>query len=141
MENAPSPAGLKEGHLVLFVDDDPHIAALGQRLLQKLGYRADALTNSVAALELIRANPKNYSLILTDQLIPTLSGTALAKHVHEIRPDLPVVLVTGCLDFFFENGAYPPGICEILLKPFSMRSLNEAVGRAIATAEASNNAA
>jgi len=64
-------------------------------MLQKLGYRVISQTDPRVALQLFRSAPEQFDLIITDQAMPHMNGTELARELTRIRPDLPVILCTG----------------------------------------------
>lgn len=80
---------------IILVDDEPEVAATFRRLLLRFGYRVEAFTSSVVALERIKADPTRYDLMITDMVMPTLTGEALANSARELRPDLPIIISTG----------------------------------------------
>lgn len=71
---------------ILFVDDEVSIAKMFDRMLTRLGYRVETRTNPVDALELFRAQPGRFDLIITDMTMPQMSGTEFSRRVMEIRP-------------------------------------------------------
>ena len=80
---------------VLFVDDEAAIVKIGKRLLERTGYTVEAVENSTDALELFKAFPDKYSLVITDLTMPHMTGIELAREIMAIRPDTPVILCTG----------------------------------------------
>ena len=64
---------------ILIVDDDPVIVLLSEKRLEMLGYQATTVTSSQAALDLFRADPDGYALVITDQTMPNMTGEQLAK--------------------------------------------------------------
>ena len=68
---------------------------VGRRVLGRLGYQVTTVTSSLEALELFRADPQAYDLVITDYTMPGLTGTALAESLLAIRPGVPVILCTG----------------------------------------------
>lgn len=116
---------------ILLVDDEPAIAKAAARLLRRLGHEVMANTRPEEALELFRHNPENFDCLVTDLMMPTLSGLDLAAEVHQIRADLPILLVTGLGDTVPRDQAAAVGIHNHLDKPFSRESLETALSRAI----------
>ena len=112
-----------QGERVLFVDDEQPLARLGQKILERLGYTVDARTNPREALEAFLAKPTAYDLVLTDEMMPGLTGSELARRIHAIRPDLPVVLVTGYTATLTPERVEALGIAKLLLKPLSVEAL------------------
>jgi CheY-like chemotaxis protein len=83
------------GERILVVDDEEVLALLLQRALTALGYEVEFTTQPAAALDLVRADPERFALVLTDQTMPSMTGLLLATNVRQIRPDLPVIMMTG----------------------------------------------
>lgn len=92
VSNVEMPRGAER---IILVDDEPEIAATFRRVLLRLGYRVDAYTSPIIALEKFTATPQNYDLLITDMVMPELNGEALANHLRVLRPGLPVIICTG----------------------------------------------
>lgn len=120
---------------ILFLDDEADIAALGEALLVKQGHHVTSFTSSQAALEALRANPSGFDLLITDLTMPHLTGIDLAAEAARIRPDLPVVLITGQNEEPDPAQTKQTHICGLLHKPFGGDTLREAVARALASTE------
>lgn len=82
------------GH-VLFVDDDPALVRVNTAFLEDLGYRGSGFSDSMAALQALRADISRYSLLVTDLLMPKMTGVGLAKEIYQFAPDFPVFLCSG----------------------------------------------
>ncbi len=108
---------------VLFVDDELALIELGERILVYLGYQVTTRTSSVEALELFRANPEAFDLVITDYTMPNMTGGELAKHILAIRPGMPIVLCTGFSEVFTEEKAQSLGIQGYVMKPISIHDL------------------
>jgi PAS domain S-box-containing protein len=80
---------------ILVVDDEIAVLSMIQQRLRKMGYRVITRADSLNALETFRCEPGKYNLILTDHTMPDLQGAELAEKLGEIRPDVPVILMTG----------------------------------------------
>lgn len=80
---------------ILVVDDEVPLLNMMQQRLRQMGYRVITRADSPDALETFRAEPDHFDLVITDHTMPTLQGAELADKLGEIRPDLPVVLMTG----------------------------------------------
>ncbi len=116
---------------ILFVDDEPPIAKIGKRWLESLGYKVFLKNNSGEALEFFKQNPDQIDLVVTDQNMPHLPGSELAKLMLEIRPDLPIILCTGYSSLISESKAKEIGIREFALKPIAGKELARLVRRAL----------
>jgi CheY-like chemotaxis protein len=120
----PVPRG--HGERILFVDDEVLLAQLGQETLTKLGYEVESATQPAAALAVVRADPHRFALVLTDQTMPGMTGLVLAAQLRQIRPGLPVILMTGYSLMLTPERLEAAGILELLLKPTTLRSLGVA---------------
>jgi signal transduction histidine kinase/ActR/RegA family two-component response regulator len=119
------------GERILYVDDEDLLASMGKRVLERLGYVVSSHTSSADALEALRANPHAYDLVVTDQMMPGLSGTALAEQIQTIRSDLPIVLITGYTASLTPERVASIGIKKIIIKPLSIEDLGAAVQSAL----------
>ena len=90
---AETPGPAKE--TILFVDDEAALAKIGQRLLEKIGYRVKTTTSSTEALELFQSTPDKFDLVISDISMPIMTGDELAKEILDIRPDVPIILCSG----------------------------------------------
>ena len=120
------------GHIMV-VDDEPACMLLGQCLLEDCGYTVDAFTSSIDALAAFRAQPSAYDLVVTDQVMPQLSGISLARALQALRPGgIPVLLVSGAADLPQGQDAYAnTGVLECLNKPLDTNALAESVWRVL----------
>ena len=135
---APTKAGLPAAHpqgggeKILFVDDEPSVAKIGARLLERLGYHAVALTDSVAARDRLVNNPDEFDLVITDYLMPRITGLDLSKAAWAVRPDLPMILAVGFGGQLDATKAKAHGFREFVAKPFAIQTLADAIARALA---------
>ena len=108
---------------VLFVDDEEIIADIARQQLTSLGYDVVVTTSSLEALELFRAGPSRFDLVMTDQTMPKLSGLTLARELMAMRADIPIILCTGFSELISEDGAKAIGIKAFVKKPILMSKL------------------
>jgi PAS domain S-box-containing protein len=80
---------------ILYIDDEESLVQTGKQILEKLGYKVTGKTRSNEALELFKQYPEQFDLVLTDQMMPKMTGIDLAKKILDIRPDIPIILITG----------------------------------------------
>jgi CheY-like chemotaxis protein len=126
------PEVLPTGHeRILFVDDEQILVDVGKRILEKLGYKVTTRVSSVEALELFRAKPDQFDLVVTDMTMPNMTGDRLAKELIQIRADIPIVLCTGYSEGIAKESAERMGIREFVMKPLAMKALADAIRNAI----------
>ncbi|HEY5522251.1 MAG TPA: ATP-binding protein, partial [Desulfuromonadaceae bacterium] len=80
---------------ILLVDDEEDLVFGTERMLNQLGYKVISRTDPLVALQLFCTAPEQFDLIITDQAMPLMNGTELARELTRIRPDIPVILCTG----------------------------------------------
>jgi PAS domain S-box-containing protein len=112
---------------ILFVDDEKFQADLATQSLGRLGYTVVAKTSSLASLSLFKQDPDAFDLVITDLTMPQLAGKALAEKMHEIRPDIPIILSSGFSTAISDDVARSMGFSAYLKKPLVMRELAAAV--------------
>jgi CheY-like chemotaxis protein len=113
--------------MILFIDDEEAIVRVGQRMLERLGYQVIVLTSGLAALEKFRQTPYHFSLVITDQTMPHVTGETLASELRRIRPDIPIILCTGFSHTIDAEKAQAQGIDAFLMKPLVARDLAMAI--------------
>ncbi|MBU0730893.1 MAG: DUF3365 domain-containing protein [Proteobacteria bacterium] len=113
-ETAEIPTGTEN---ILVVDDEQVLVKLTQARLERLGYHVTAVFDSTEALELFRARPEAFDLVLTDYTMPKMTGTELLMAIREIRPDIPVILCTGYSSQVDKEKAYAMGVSAFIMKP------------------------
>jgi len=94
-----------------------------QQMLKSLGYRTNLRISSVEALELFRANPQKYDLVITDHIMPNLSGLTLAKEMKIINPGVPIILCTGYSEILTEEQTKAAGISRYVMKPLVKKEI------------------
>lgn len=126
----PMPSGYATGipPTVLVVEDDPTLRELMVDILVSAGYWAAGAEDGAHALELA-AETEVIDLLLTDWAMPRMDGVELARQMRLARPELRVVVITGCFTAPEIDGALP---FPVLLKPFGPQNLLAAVQAALA---------
>jgi PAS domain S-box-containing protein len=80
---------------ILVVDDEVLLLSMMQQRLRQMGYLVITRADSISAMETFSADPNKFDLIITDHTMPTLQGADLAEKMGDIRPDVPVILISG----------------------------------------------
>ena len=118
-----------DGETILFVDDERPLVLLGEEMLAAIGYEPVGFDTSSAALAAFRADPDRFDLVLTDEIMPGMTGTELAIALHEIRPDVPIILMTGYAGEFRADRQQAAGIREVLRKPIPLEAISRCLAR------------
>jgi signal transduction histidine kinase/ActR/RegA family two-component response regulator len=131
-DSSVEPLPLGAGETVLLVDDERPLVLLGEEMLASIGYEPVGFDQSPAALAAFRADPDRFDLVLTDELMPEMTGTELATALHEVRPDLPIILMTGHGGRVDAREARAVGVREVLKKPLLCADLARGLARHLA---------
>jgi PAS domain S-box-containing protein len=116
---------------VLLVDDEPDIVKLGERLLNRLGYRISTARSGEEALQMIGENPDGFDLVITDQTMPRLTGLKLIEEIRNIRQDLPIILTTGFSDMITPEKLEELNVSALVMKPLTGKKLGAAIRRVL----------
>jgi len=118
------------GRRVLFVDDVQFNVDLGKLVLGRLGCKVTVALSGQQALDLFSSTPNEFDIIVTDLNMPNMTGLELAKKSLAVRPNTPILLLTGDEDVLDEKSVKSGGILEILSKPLDADIFVAALSRA-----------
>jgi PAS domain S-box-containing protein len=127
----PPPGPPRGDEHILVVDDEEVIRSVLKEVLGSLGYEVTVARDGMEALDLLQADSMAFDLVISDQTMPGLTGSALMSKIKEIRPDLPVVLCTGHSDVLDIKQAKDLGASDFLMKPLEGRELADIVARCL----------
>jgi PAS domain S-box-containing protein len=112
---------------ILFVDDEPAMVDIGRLTLSSLGYKVTGVTSSSEALDLFRAEPGRFDLVITDMTLPKMTGIDLTRQILQIRPGMPVILCSGLRDPDTEEQVKSLGIRAYCTKPLTKIDLSRVI--------------
>ncbi|GAB6175298.1 hypothetical protein JCM16814_01890 [Desulfobaculum senezii] len=112
---------------ILVVDDEQSMVDVLQQMLEDLGYTVHTTTDSHHALTLFATHSADYDLVISDQTMPRMTGERLAEELVAIRADIPIIISTGFSDRIRHITKGENGIRKILLKPFDLAVLSQAI--------------
>jgi PAS domain S-box-containing protein len=125
--NPPEVTQTNRAERIILVDDEKSIVEMMELMLGRMGYQVTACSDSRACLEIFNEDPQGYDLLITDQTMPKITGLELAKKVHEIRPDLPIILCTGFQEEILRENSLPNEVEFILSKPVMAHEISRAL--------------
>jgi CheY-like chemotaxis protein len=123
-----------QGAVIMIVDDEAALVALAEEMLAELGYEPVGFKSSVSALQAFREDQRRFDLILTDEAMPDLVGTELAREILLLAPATPIVLMSGYGGSQLAQRAAAIGVREVLRKPLQRRDLAESLARVLSQA-------
>jgi CheY-like chemotaxis protein len=131
VEPSAGPIERGQGQRVLLVDDEKPLLIMTAEMLARLGYEPVPFSDARAALASLEALPRAYDLVLTDEMMPGLTGTQLARAVRRASATMPVILLSGYTGPLLTQMALGAGVSEVLKKPIHARELGAALARAL----------
>ena len=114
---------------VLIVDDDPDVLASSELLLKEYGFNVASSSSAGDAMEIFQ--DRNIDVVLTDIVMPDVSGIELLRQIHGIDPQIPVILMTAFADMEKVIYAINTGAFDFIIKPFSADLLLHSVEKAV----------
>jgi CheY-like chemotaxis protein len=118
-----SPKPLRGSETILIAEDQSEVRHVVRATLKRYGYTVLEATSGEEALQIVRANEQPIDLLLTDVVMPSMSGPALAAEVRAIRPDIRVLFASGYTDdAIVRHGAVQDDLAFIE-KPFTPQGL------------------
>jgi PAS domain S-box-containing protein len=121
---------------VLVVDDEPEVLELASEILKRVGYSVLEAPDGAAALEMVQRHEGDIHLLVTDMVMPGLSGRDLAERVRALRKTLPVLYISGYVQDASARAALASERSAFVAKPFTPELLTDRVRELLATAEA-----
>lgn len=120
-----APGG--SGQQIVLVDDEKMLCTVLSQTLRRQGFRVTAFSDPLEALEWIQANAREIDLVISDLTMPHLTGIELGSKIHAIRPEVPVLIVSGFAGRVSAEELAKAGVAEVLQKPVSAERLTRAV--------------
>lgn len=114
---------------ILIVDDDPSVLDSSSLLLSEYGYRVVSSSSAKDALNKLQS--ENIDVVVTDIVMPVTSGIELLRQVHDIDPQVPVILMTAYADMEKVIDALKIGAYDFIIKPFTADLLFHSVEKAV----------
>ncbi len=120
-----------EGHeRILLIDDEVAVVRATKDLLENFGYEVEAFTQPASALRQFHALDSSFDVIVTDNLMPEMTGIEFAQAIRESDPSIPIVLMSGYID---DKADRNPAITVTISKPTSGRELSNLIQQVVQT--------
>jgi PAS domain S-box-containing protein len=127
----PETLQLGRGQTVLIVDDEEPLVRIGEEAISALGYEPVGYTSSEAALIAFRNNPGRFDAVLSDETMPGLTGSQLAAEIRKLRPDIPIILMSGFVGPAIAANARAARVNDVLAKPLTSREIARALANVL----------
>lgn len=116
----------KQAH-ILVVDDQAQIVVLMKKILEKLGYRVSAYSDSFSALEYYRSHAKEIDLVISDMSMPGMRGDQLCREIRKVSKRVGIILCTGHDEVNQQILTRQLGANKVIAKPIRMKTLGMVV--------------
>jgi CheY-like chemotaxis protein len=116
---------------ILFLDDEELLSEVGKSMLERLGYQVTVRSSSLEALTTFQNQPEMFDLVITDQTMPGMTGSDLARRMLQIRPGMPIILCTGYSSLITEEKARSLGIKGFAMKPLARKDIAAIIRKAL----------
>lgn len=133
LEEQPEPdrqewnAPMAGGKSVLFIDDEPAIVKMAGHVLKSIGFQPLLCNTPQEAIDILEQENNTIDIMLTDYAMPEFSGTEMATAARQIRPNLPVIILTGHPAEVDQEESHDAGVRAILCKPTSKKELERVI--------------
>ncbi|HEX5691480.1 MAG TPA: ATP-binding protein, partial [Roseiflexaceae bacterium] len=124
-----------DNQTILYVDDEEPLLRLVTRMLRRRGYNVVGFFEPEAAIDAVRADPARFEAAIVDLSMPRLDGPTVVRMLQDIRPDLPIIMVTGFIRPEDIEIAHQLGVRELLLKPTALEQLADRLHHLLAVGE------
>lgn len=138
-EEAETPAAIEpvedsaaEHVRVLVVEDNPQVARIVQRILERSGSQAELVADVASARELLHSTEHDFDILVSDLILPGESGRSIIEWVRQNRPDVGIIAMSGYSQDSAEIGQFLRPDLEFLQKPFTPDELLETLHRVLA---------
>jgi two-component system, cell cycle sensor histidine kinase and response regulator CckA len=116
---------------ILFIDDEDLLREAMYELLTEMDYEVKVEETGREAIKTFVEHPGEFDLVLTDLMMLDMMGDKIAERISSIRPDIPIVVMTGTPDNLPHGKAKAAGVCKVLGKPLTKAELGEGLRRAL----------
>jgi PAS domain S-box-containing protein len=126
-DEALEELAMGEGQVILAVDDEPDVLHALEEMLASLGYEPVGFNSSLEALDAVRQSPRRFDAVVSDEVMPEMTGTQMSIELRKLNPTLPIVIASGYGGAGFETRALSAGVNRVLKKPYRMSDIGESL--------------
>ena len=116
---------------ILFIDDEGLLREMMYDMLSDMDYEVKVEESGERGVRTFTEHPEEFDLVLTDLMMLNMRGDEVAERISSIRPDIPIVVMTGTPDALPRGKAEAAGICRVLGKPLTKAELREGLRGAL----------
>ena len=120
---------------IMLVDDDVSLSRCYEIGFTKMGYKATAYTSPLEAFEAFKQRPDAFACVITDLCMPKMTGLELSRRILDIKPSIPIIMISGNQTREQEEEARQTGVLHFLQKPVHLPSLSKLIDAIIENTE------
>jgi len=120
---AAAPRDVTGQDTILLVEDEEAVRSFAARALRMRGYNVLEASGGEEALEIVKAGGQEIHLLVTDVVMPNMDGPTMVRHVKGLKPDLPVIFMSGYAEEAFRRNDENAADLHFLPKPFGLKQL------------------
>ena len=124
------PEAVRKKHTILVVDDDHDVLRSLRLMLNVFEYKVVTARNAVAALDILSNPEAGVDVVLTDIRMPGMDGLELAVKIHELDPEIPVLIMSAYGELTDAIGAIQRGAFDFIIKPLNPEYLLHSIRKA-----------
>ena len=132
LDTATQPSAMENGGTVLLVEDEEIVRDMTQSMLTRLGFKVLTAPDGVEAIEVFQKHLNKIDVVMSDLSMPHMDGWETLSALRRIRPDVPVILVSGHDESKVITDDHPELPQVFLHKPYQKAALREALAKAVA---------
>lgn len=121
----------KGGEHILLIDDEEQSVQMLKQMLGRLGYNVTARTSGKEILDIFKDNKEEFDLVITDLIMPNITGEKIARRIMDMRKDIPIIVITGFDERITREDAEELGIKEYIMKPIMRNEIATAIRRVL----------
>lgn len=126
-----APVKVGGNERIMVIDDEEQVAKVIATFLKKVGYRVRTYNDSMEAVTDFRKDSQCCDLVITDMLMPNMTGAELSREMLSIRKNLPIIMMTGYSEHFDKERSQQIGLKEYLVKPVKKDILRQIVKKVL----------
>ena len=126
---APPPSDWAGGGAILLVEDEDPVRIVAERALTRQGYKVTSARDGEEGLELVQAGGQ-FDMVVSDVVMPSMDGPAMAREIRKLAPDLPVLFMSGYAEEQLRR-QIDIGNVHFIPKPFSVQQISDKVAQVL----------
>ncbi|HAN89860.1 MAG TPA: hybrid sensor histidine kinase/response regulator, partial [Erythrobacter sp.] len=126
----PKATEWSAGGKLLLVEDEDMVRAVAERALVRAGYTVTTAADGEEGLAAVANGDTEFDMIVSDVVMPTMDGPAMARAIRQVKPDIPILFMSGYAEEQLRNDIDIANM-HFIPKPFSVQQINAKVSEVL----------